>query len=216
MKTIISPSLFAAQSDNFGAAVACVERGGAKYLHFDVMDGHFVPNLSFGYNILAGLRAKTALYFDAHLMIEHPERFALPFIQSGADCITMHPESKCDIEETLGICRKHGAGFGMALKPGTPLAAFSHYFPECEILLIMSIEPGFGGQSFMPVALERIAQAKRIREETRARYKISVDGGINPETGAACVAAGADILVAGTIVFNSDDPEVVMTKLTGE
>lgn len=212
---IIAPSLFAAQSNNFGQSVSRVEQAGARYLHIDVMDGHFVPNLSFGPNIVAGIRSGSNLYFDVHLMINHPERYALPFIQAGADCITVHAEAQGDIDETLRICREQNVGFGIALKPQTPLEKFERYYPMCKILLIMSIEPGFGGQKFMTVALERIKHARQIREEMGAEFKISVDGGVNHETAASCVSAGADILVAGSAVFNSDDPEDVITRLMG-
>jgi len=214
--TIVAPSLFAAQSDNYGAAAALVERGGARYLHIDVMDGHFVPNLSFGPNIVEGLRAKSGLYFDVHLMIEYPERYIPAFIKSGADCVTIHPEAAGDVDESLRLCREHGADFGIALKPGTSLDAYERYYPQCAILLIMSIEPGFGGQAFMPSAPERIAQAKRRRGELNAGYKISVDGGINKETGALCTGAGADILVAGSALFRSEDTAKFIRELAGE
>ena len=216
MKPIIAPSLLAAESSNYGHAITRVERAGAQYLHIDVMDGHFVPNLSFGPNIVAGIRGMSSLFFDVHLMIDNPERFAFPFIQAGADCITVHAEAPGDIESALQICKENNVGFGIALKPNTPLCAFKRYYPECAILLIMSIEPGFGGQKFMPAAIERIAQAKLIREELGAQYKISVDGGVNPETAALCVAAGADILVAGSAVFNSDDPATAVSRLMGD
>jgi len=149
-------------------------------------------------------------------MIENPERYALPFIDAGADCLTIHPEAKGDVDEVLRICKERCVDFGLALKPNTPLDKYKVYYPECEILLIMSIEPGFGGQAFMPVAVERIRQAKQMREEMGARYKISVDGGINPETGAACAAAGANILVAGSAVFLSDDSAALVLQLKGE
>jgi len=212
-KTIIAPSLLAARSDNYGSAISRVEEAGAKYLHIDIMDGHFVPNLSFGPNIVAGIRKGSSLYFDVHLMIEYPERFAPAFIKAGADCITIHGEAPGDIASVMRLCAENEVGFGIALKPGTPLEEFEPYYPQCDILLIMSIEPGFGGQEFMPVAIERIAQAKQIREKLGARYKISVDGGVNPETASQCKAAGVDILVAGTSVFNSDDPASVIARL---
>jgi ribulose-phosphate 3-epimerase len=174
-----------------------------------------VPNLSFGPDIVAGLRKYSALYFDVHLMIENPEKFALPFIKAGADCVTVHPEAKGDIDEALHICNENKVAFGMALKPNTDLTKFSNYYDECEILLIMSIEPGFGGQAFMPAALERISFAKRLRRERDLRYKISVDGGINPFTGALCAEAGADILVAGSAIFLSDDPAAQIQLLKG-
>jgi len=214
-KPIIAPSLFGARSSNYGQAIADVEQAGAQYLHIDIMDGHFVPNLSFGPNIVAGVRDLSSLYFDVHLMIENPERYALSFIQAGADCITIHGEARGDIDAVIQICNENGAGFGLALKPMTALDEFKQYYTRCKILLIMSIEPGFGGLKFMPDAIERIAQARQIREETGAEFKISVDGGINPTTASLCVSAGVDILVAGSAVFNSDDPAKVISQLMG-
>ena len=214
-KPIIAPSLLAAPSDNFGGAIARVEQAGAEYLHIDIMDGHFVPNLSFGPGIVKGIRAGSSLYFDVHLMVTNPEKYALPFIEAGADCITVHAEAPGNIESVMQICDEKGIDFGISLKPNTSVDEFAHYFSKCEILLIMSVEPGFGGQRFMPKALERISHAKFIREKLGAKYKISVDGGINAETAALCVTAGVDILVAGSTIFESDNPALAISQLIG-
>jgi ribulose-phosphate 3-epimerase len=212
---IIAPSLLAAQSDRYGDAIKKVEKAGAQYLHIDVMDGHFVPNLSFGPNIVSGIRAGSSLYFDVHLMITNPEKYALQFIQAGANCITVHAEAPGDIECVINLCNENNIDFGLSLKPGTCLDSCKHYFAKCKILLIMSVEPGFGGQNFMPEALNRIKYAKQLRNELNAEYKISVDGGIDSETSVLCIEAGVDILVAGTAIFNSDNPSMVIKKLMG-
>lgn len=212
---IISPSLLAADARNYSQAIACVEQAGAKYLHIDVMDGHFVPNLSFGPNIVSAIRPCSGMFFDVHLMVQYPLQFAAAFMDAGADGITVHPEADADIDALLSLCRLRGAQFGLALKPETLLETVEHYLPQCDILLIMSIQPGFGGQKFMPAALERISAGRELRAKLGARYKISVDGGINPETGAQCLAAGADILVAGSAIFGNDDPAGVIAALKG-
>jgi len=212
-KLIIAPSLLAAGSGNYEMEIARVERAGAGYLHIDVMDGHFVPNLSFGPNVVSGIRKCSSMYFDVHLMIEYPERITKAFIEAGADCITVHAEAPGDVGAVMAICREHCAGFGLSIKPGTPVDKYRDIYPYCDILLLMGVEPGFGGQAFIPSTVERIAEAKRLREEMGAGYKISVDGGVNLETGKLCVSAGADILVAGTTIFDAVDPADIIKRL---
>ena len=214
-RPIIAPSLLAAGSGSYEEAIARVRRAGAGYLHIDVMDGHFVPNLSFGPNIVAGISKQASLYIDVHLMIEYPERITQAFIDAGANCITVHGEAPGDIGAVKSICGENGIGFGLSVKPGTPVDMYRSWYPFCDILLIMSVEPGYGGQVFIPAAIGKITEAKRLREELGAHYKISVDGGINPDTAHLCVSAGADILVAGTTVFGADDPADVISRLMG-
>lgn len=210
---IISPSLFAACSARYGEEVAAVEAAGAEYLHIDVMDGSFVPNMSFGPNILEGIRPISNLYFDVHLMIHHPENFAKRFIDAGADCITVHYEATDKLREIGKICSQNDVGFGISLCPQTPVCSIAQYQDIMDMLLLMSIHPGIGGQKFMPASADRIKEAAKMREQSGSKYLISVDGGINPTTAAMCREAGADIVVAGRSVFSAKNPKSVIDSI---
>ena len=209
----IAPSLLAADASCYREALMEIERAGAEALHIDVMDGHFVPNLSFGPHIVAALRPVTKLFFDVHLMIEHPARYAKAFIDAGADAITIHAECADAWEDAYDICQSANVGFGLALCPATPVAVVRDWLPRLSILLIMSIQPGFGGQRFQEEALERIAEARALRDAARADCIISVDGGVNADNAGACIKAGAGMLVAGSAVFGAKDRAAAIESL---
>lgn len=200
--TALSPSLLAADFSRLNDEIQKAEYAGAEYLHLDVMDGHFVPNLSFGVPVIASIRKCTGLLFDVHLMITHPLDYLEAFAKAGADYITFHLESESDPDQTIDRIHALGKKAGISIKPSTPAEALLPYLPKLELVLVMSVEPGFGGQSFLTSALPKIswlrAQAPQLH--------ISVDGGINAETGQCCAQAGADILVAGSYLFHAKDP----------
>jgi len=212
LMTKISPSVLSANFAALGADCRAVLEAGADMIHFDVMDGHFVNNISFGLPVLEGLRkALPEAYFDVHLMISDPLAYVSAFAAAGADCITFHVEADSDITATIAAIRACGCGAGLSMKPSTPAEALFPYLDDLAIVLVMGVEPGHGGQSFQPAALEKL---RRLRAECRRRGihpDLSVDGGVKYATTAPqCVEAGATVLVAGSAVFCAEDiPEAV-------
>ena len=179
-----------------------VEAGGARILHLDIMDGHFVPNISFGVPVVRAIRRVTNLPLDVHLMLSEPGPYLKIFREAGADLLTIHIEAVPQPRPLLAEIRSLGAGVGLALNPPTPVAALEEFLPDCNLVLVMSVMPGFGGQKFEPVALEKL---RRLRELAGRELLLSVDGGINHDTAGSCVAAGADLLIAGSALFSTDD-----------
>ena len=210
---IISPSLLAANAGNYADEIRDIENAGAKFLHVDVMDGHFVPNLSFGPNILEGIRKTSNIYLDVHLMVENPIDFIEPFSKAGANAITVHAEANGSLAQMCEKCKKLGVAFGVAVRPQTDLLEIFEYLSDADILLIMSVNPGFGGQKFIPETIERISEAVKLRNRLQAHYLISVDGGINSETAPQAIKAGVDILVAGSSVFGALDRKTAIEQL---
>jgi ribulose-phosphate 3-epimerase len=209
----IAPSILAADFSRLGAQMAAVREGGASIIHVDVMDGHFVPNLTVGVPVVASLRKATDLLLDVHLMIERPERYISEFADAGADMISVHPEATCHLNRALQMIRQREIQAGAAINPATPVAVLSEVLPMLDYVLVMSVNPGFGGQDFLPGSLEKIRQLRRLREECRLNFRIEVDGGVGPESISELVRAGAEILVAGTTVFHSPDPAAAVREM---
>jgi len=211
MKTLVAPSILACDFSRLCVEISCAERAGADYVHVDVMDGHFVPNITLGPPIVEKIRKCSTLPFDVHLMIDHPEVFAPQFVEAGADIVTIHVESPgLDGSEskTLAVLEDiitAGAACGVVVKPGTPAEAVFPYLGLCKMVLVMTVEPGFGGQSFMQDMLPKIRQIRQEAERQGTELNIEVDGGIVAETAHVCYAAGANVFVAGTFLFGQDD-----------
>jgi ribulose-phosphate 3-epimerase len=202
----IAPSILAADFASLGEGIRAVERGGATLLHVDVMDGHFVPNISIGVPVVASLRKATRLPLDVHLMIENPEQYIPLFAEAGADMISVHQEATAHLDRALAMIRDHGCKPGAVINPATPVSMLSEVLGSVDHVLVMSVNPGFGGQKFIPGALEKIRQLKLTRERYNLAFRIEVDGGVGPENVADLVRSGAEILVAGTSIFHTPDP----------
>jgi ribulose-phosphate 3-epimerase len=208
---VIAPSLLKCDFGHLCEEVAALQSAGAILVHWDVMDGHFVPNLSYGAPVIASVRAMTDVIFDAHLMMESPERFLKDFLDAGCDCLTIHHEAVFDPAKVLKQIRAADRVAGLAINPKTPVSAIRSVLPECDLVLVMSVEPGFGGQKFMPVALEKLEELKTL---VSPGTLLSVDGGIGPETIAQTAKAGAKLFVVGSALFDHDDYSSAMKDLT--
>ena len=208
---LIGPSLLACDFGNLDREVRRLEEAGARILHLDVMDGHFVPNLSFGVPIVEAVRRVTDLALDVHLMISDPGRYIEPFREAGADLITIHIEAVPDPTFLLAQIRGLGAAAGLALNPPTPVQAVEEYLDQCDLVLTMSVMPGFGGQPFQPVALEKL---RRLREKGGSDLLLSIDGGVNLDTIGLCAEAGAQLFVTGTALLGYEDYRKRLAELT--
>lgn len=212
--TIVSPSILSADFTKLGADCRMVLDAGAQMLHYDVMDGHFVPNISFGVPVLKSLhKGMPTAFYDVHLMISHPLAYAEPFAKAGATLQNFHLECEDDIQQTIDAIKAQGCKVGLTIKPGTAPEALAPYLDQLDLVLVMSVEPGFGGQKFMPMALDKIHALREEIDRRGLSCLVEVDGGVDAVTGPACVEAGADVLVAGSAVFGAADPAAAVAGL---
>ncbi|KAA9026451.1 ribulose-phosphate 3-epimerase [Niallia endozanthoxylica] len=211
----IAPSILSADFSKLGEEIKDVEKGGADYIHVDVMDGHFVPNITIGPLIVESIRPITKLPLDVHLMIENPDQYIEAFAKAGADYITVHVEACRHMHRTIQLIKSFGVKAGVVLNPATPVQMIDHIIDDLDMVLLMSVNPGFGGQKFIPSVLTKIKQVKELVVQKGLNVEIEVDGGVNKETAPLCIQAGATVLVAGSAVYDQANREQAIAALRG-
>ena len=209
----ILPSILSADMARLAEAMDTVKAGGASVLHVDVMDGHFVPNITIGPPVVKSLRAATDLLLDVHLMIENPDLYIADFIRAGADFVSVHQEAVTHLDRSINLIQSNGAEAGVVINPATPVETLSLAIEIVDYVLVMTVNPGFGGQTFIPYTLNKVRQLDQARRERALDFRIEVDGGLTPENVAEAVRAGADWIVAGSSVFHSDDPGQTVAQM---
>jgi ribulose-phosphate 3-epimerase len=209
----IAPSILSADFTKLADEIAAVETGGAKVLHVDVMDGHFVPNITIGLPVVKSLRKATKLTIDTHLMIEEPSRYAVQFVEAGADMVSVHVEADVHLQRTLVAIREAGAKAGIAINPGTPLSALEEALPYADFVLLMSVNPGFGGQSFIPTSVDKLRRLRKMITDRGLDTKIEIDGGIDAGNISEIVQSGAEIIVAGSAVYGRGNATEAVREL---
>jgi ribulose-phosphate 3-epimerase len=211
----IAPSILSADFAKLGEEVVDVEKGGADFIHVDVMDGHFVPNITIGPLIVQAIRPVTKLPLDVHLMIENPDQYIEAFAKAGADYITVHVEACRHLHRTIHLIKSFGVKAGVVLNPATPIETLQHIIGDIDMVLLMSVNPGFGGQTFIPEVLPKIRKVTELAAEKGANIEIEIDGGVNPETAKLCIEAGATVLVAGSAIYNHEDRRKAIELIRG-
>lgn len=214
-RCILAPSMLSADFSCAGEAVAMIGKTTAQWIHLDVMDGLFVPNISFGPKFIEDIRPLSSLVFDTHLMVEKPERFIVEFAKAGSDIITVHAEASVHLHRTLGAIHDEGKQAGVSLVPSTPVSSIEMILDEVELVLVMSVDPGFGGQKFIPNSIEKIRQLDALRKKHHLDFRISVDGGVHANNANRLVEAGADVLVMGSAFFSADDKKALAAQIQG-
>ena len=211
----IAPSILSADFSELGEEIKDVERGGADWIHIDVMNGHFVPNITIGPLIVEAVRPITKLTLDVHLMIENPDQYIEAFAKAGADYITVHAEACTHLHRTIQLIKSYGVKAGVVLNPATPPSVLDYVLEDIDLVLLMTVNPGFGGQAFIPSVLDKIEKVRNMIDEKGLSVDIEIDGGVNPETARLCVERGATVLVAGSAIYNKEDRKQAIADIRG-